>query len=308
MQELLEKSSPIAAIQDSLLSRRVSDLVFVAFDTEATGRHPIISGILEISAVKFNSKGDVLSIRTELINPERQIPEEVIAVHGINDEMVADKPPAREIIPEFVEWMQASDTGLPNIFVAHNAVFDVGFLQVALTRFERELPDNPVLDTLMLARQLFSQTENHRLKTLVEHIGQPAAEAVFHRAEADSIHAMKVFIEMLRMLGGDCTLRELVDLAGVTFFSKPFEEIVDFSSNSNAKVQRIGESISSGADLFIHYHGHGVKFRQVTPLSVLFSRRRYYLRAYCHAAGNERTFRVNRISSLEMVDRVQVES
>ena len=306
MQELLENSNLAAALHDSLLSKRVSELVFVAFDTEATGRHPIISGILEISAVKFNSKGEILDIRTELINPERQIPEEVIAVHGINDEMVAQKLPAREIIPGFVEWMQFSNTGQPNIFVAHNAIFDVSFLQVALTRCGRSLPDNPVLDTLMLARQLFDKTENHRLKTLVEHLGHSDGEVVFHRAEADSIHAMKVFVEMLRMLGDDSTLGELIELAGVTFFSKPFEEIVDFATSSNSKVQRIGESINSGSDLFIHYRGHGVKFRQVTPLSVLYSRRRYYLRAYCHAAGNERTFRINRISSLEMVDRLQV--
>lgn len=312
MQELQCTLSSISQCQDNLLQKRVRDLTFVAFDTEATGRHPIISGILEVSGIKFKGNGEIIGVKTQLINPQRVIPPDVIAIHGINDEMVADQPTEAEVIPDFVRWMQAPAPGESdsdaNVFVAHNSIFDVSFLQVALTRLGLALPANPVLDTLMLSRQLFSMTKNHRLKTLVEHLGYDDGSAVFHRAEADSKHAMTVFLEMLKMLGENCTLQDLIELGGVNFFSSPFEEIVDFGSSTNVKVQRIGESISSGNDLFIHYRGHGVKFRQVTPLSVLYSSRRYYLRAYCHAAGNERTFRVNRISTLELVDRMQVKN
>ena len=304
MQETTCTFGASSFFENELLQRPARELTFVAIDTEATGRHPIISGLLEISGLKFRGNGELLETRTHLINPGRQIPEDVIAVHGINNEMVADEPRVEELLPGFVRWMQE---GSPmNVFVAHNASFDVSFIQVGLSRLGLPLPFNPVLDTLDLSRKLFN-TKNHRLRTLVEHLGVVDDETVFHRAEADSQHVMNVFLEILNLLGPDCKLQELLDLGGVSFFSKPFEEVEDFASNANRKVQCIGRSISSGNDLFIHYRGHGVKFRQVTPLSVLYSNRKYYLRAFCHAAGNERTFRVNRISTMESVERIRVE-
>lgn len=305
MQEAKSSFGSSSFFQSELLHKPVSELTFVAFDTEATGRHPIISGLVEISGLKFNGRGELLDSRTQLINPARQIPENVIAVHGISDEMVAEQPTVDEVIPDFLHWMQAGSS--MNVFIAHNASFDIGFLQVALSRLGLPLPANPVLDTLDLARRLFTQTENHKLATLVEHLGYLNEDTVFHRAEADSRHVMNVFIEMLKLLGPESTLNDLVDLAGVSFFTKPFEEVLDFSTTANRKVHSIGRSIQSGNDLFIHYRGHGAQYRQVTPLSVLYSNRKYYLRAFCHSAGNERTFRVNRISELEPVERMSMQ-
>lgn len=315
-EQILTANQQVLPFQETLLTKPARDLIFVAFDTEATGRHPLISGLLEIAAIKFSGAGEILESRTQLINPSRAIPSVVTAVHGITDEMVAEMPRADAVIPEFVEWMCAPPAlgtssvtaANQNVFVAHNAVFDVSFLQVLLTRLGLALPANPVLDTLPLSRNLISESKNHRLKTLIEHLGG-SKNAAYHRAEVDSRHVLEVFLELIRRAGKNCTLGDLVDAGGIMFFSKPFELIEDLRSARDKRVHRIGEAIDSGADLQIHYNGHGTRFRRITPYSVLYAGKRYYLNAYCHAAGNERTFKVNRICTLEMVERIaKVES
>ncbi len=293
--------------REVLLKKPVSELTFVAFDSEATGRHPIISGLLELAGVKFKGNGKIIDSRSQLINPLRKIPEEVIKIHGITDELVQGKPVLAEVVPAFLQWMQSDEGGVhddsdSNIFIAHNAGFDLGFLQVALTRLGLPLPGNPVIDTLALARKFLPDARNHKLQTLVEYF-RHESKSGFHRAGPDSWHLTRVFLDILKKAGNNCTLADLVDACGVLNFNLAFEEFADPHKSSNRKVAVIGESIKQGSDLYIHYRGHGLKFRQVTPLTVLYSERRYYLRAYCHASENERTFRVNRISGLELVER-----
>ncbi len=295
---------------ERLLQKPVKELTFVAFDTETTGRHPMVSGLVEISGVKFRGTGELLEIRTQLINPGRQIPAEVIGVHGITDEMVASKPSFDEVVPPFVQWMKAQQGGVcddasMNVFLAHNALFDVSFLQVALSKLGVPLPPNPVLDTLKLSRKFVREAKNHRLQTLVEHLGRDDSMG-YHRAEADSRHVMGLFLDIVSRIGASCTLADLVNASGVLFFSKPFEELGDLRSACDKRVHKIAQAIDAGADLFLHYRGVGTKYRQITPLSVLYSGKQYYLCAYCHAAGNERTFRVDRISTLELVERIPV--
>lgn len=298
---------------DSLLQKRLDELTFVAFDTEATGRHPMISSLLEVAAVKFRANGEIIDVRSQLINPGRPIPEEVTGVHGITDEMVASQPQSSEVIPSFVQWMMSparnQDTANSgaNIFVAHNAPFDINFLQVALTKLGFALPTNPVLDTLKLAPHYIRESKNHRLKTLVENL-ETNESAQFHRAEADARHVVRVFSEILKRAGQNCTLADLVEAGGVNFFSKPYELVEDHKSAKDERIHQIGEAIHSGRDLHIHYHGHGPKFRQITPLSVLYFGKRFFLRAYCHATNNERTFRINRISSIDIAERKHAES
>ncbi|MGM2864649.1 3'-5' exonuclease, partial [Bacillus cereus group sp. Bce021] len=82
-----------------------------------------------VSGVKFLGNGQLIDTRTHLINPEIPIPSEVTAIHGITDDMVKGLPGYRDIIPDFINWM-ANSGGTPTVFVAHNAAFDIGFLQV----------------------------------------------------------------------------------------------------------------------------------------------------------------------------------
>ena len=299
------QSNPFAL--DSL-NRPVRDLTFVAFDTETTGRHPIISRMVEISAIKFTGRGQILDKRTQLINPEQVIPADVTAIHGITQSMVAQMPNYKQVIPSFVEWMSSfagAGDDMP-VMVAHNANFDVGFLQVALSRMQLSMPQNAVLDTLTLSRKLIQDSQNHKLQTLIEHLGYEAQ--TYHRAEADSLHVMKLFLHLLSKLGNKCTLGNLLEESGAIFFKDPITLIENYSECKNPRVAFIGEVIESARDLQIHYRGFGIKDRQITPVSVMKSGKRYYLSAYCHAAKSERTFRVNRIATMVPVERTTLGS
>lgn len=298
--------SPSPCLPD-LLRRPVSELTFVAFDTETTGRHPIISRMLEISAIKFKGNGAVLEKRTQLINPEQTIPPDVIAIHGITENMVAEMPKYEEVIPSFMDWMShqedhATQTESPTVLVAHNAAFDVGFLQVALSRMKMSMPPNAVLDTLSLSRKLIQDSKNHKLRTLIEHIGFD--EDVYHRAEADSKHVMNLFLHLLDRLGPKCTLQELIDESGAIFFKDPISMITSYGTAKDLRIKQIGAAIESGLDLQIHYKGFGIKNRKITPLSVMLSGKKYYLVAHCHAVDGERIFRINRIVKMEAVERI----
>lgn len=292
------------------LNKPLKQLTFLAFDSEATGRHPIVSELVELAGLKFNHNGEILDIKQSLINPGRPIPALVSEVHGISDEMVASAPKAEFVIPDFINWVQSPAPGISNleaspVLLAHNASFDVNFLQVALSRMQAPMPISPVVDTLQLARRFFPQAKNHRLNTLMDML-KPGQEKHFHRAEVDSRHVMTLFLSILEKLAPDARLKDLIEDDQLFFFSNPFEPLDSKQSAKDLKVRKISEAICRSFDLFIHYNGTGGKFRQITPLSVIYSAKRYYLSAFCHRAGNERIFRVNRISSLEFVPRSEV--
>lgn len=279
----------------------VSHCVFVGFDTETTGRNPVVSKLVEISGVKFLSSGETLDSRSALINPQSDIPPEVTLIHGITNEMVADSPTYAEVVPDFVQWMTTDDADRPHVLVAHNAPFDVGFIQVALSRLRQNLPKNPVLDTLALSRKLLKDAPNHKLKTLMEHL--EIETSTYHRAEADSEHVRDLMLSMLGRLSPELTLGELAEIGGLSYFSDPFVE----PEPGQERVQHlasISKAIEAGEDLKIKYNGKGIRSRTVTPLSVLYCSSIYYLSAYCHAAQDERTFRIDKIAQLELVKRL----
>ena len=93
---------------------------FVALDLETTGLGPKWHGIVEIGAVRFRLDGTVLGEFSQLVNPQRFIPRQVIRIHGITNEMVADQPTIDEVLPEFVEFLGSPEN---TICMAHNARF-----------------------------------------------------------------------------------------------------------------------------------------------------------------------------------------
>src|SRR5262249_4594887 len=143
------------------------DLQYVSFDVETTGLSPVVARLVEVSGVKFKLSGEIVSTFSSLIDPETPIPPEVSLIHGITDDMVADAPKSAEVIPAFVNWLNEANT----VLVAHNAPFDVEFLQVAASRLRLDKPSHCVVDTLPLTRRLLPDAPNHQLKTLVEYLG-----------------------------------------------------------------------------------------------------------------------------------------
>lgn len=157
---------------------------FVAFDTETTGLKPEESKVVEIGAVKFNKDG-VLSRFSVLIDPECHMPEEAGAINHITDEMLKGKPLFKEIAKDFLRFIKNS------ILVAHNASFDIAFINAELKRCKIGKITNKVIDTLIFSREVFPRLDSYKLQELAKRFEIVAFEA--HRAEDDARVCMELF-------------------------------------------------------------------------------------------------------------------
>ncbi len=93
--------------------------MFLAFDTETTGLHPLVHRLVEVAGVWLRLDGRELATSQTLINPEIPIRKEVEQVYGITETMVRDTPAAEQIMPLFIEFLSAPDT----VLLAHNGPF-----------------------------------------------------------------------------------------------------------------------------------------------------------------------------------------
>ena len=163
---------------------QVSEMVFTAFDTETTGL-TAEDGIVEIGAVRFRGDGMILCSTNWLVNPQRAIPFYATDVHGITDDMVATAPVFAAVWPQFEAFCGNT------ILLAHNARFDIRFLQVELERAGIEGPEFSVLDTLPLYRKWFPCAESHSLDSLSAVLD--VSGCIHHRANVDTLLLIRIF-------------------------------------------------------------------------------------------------------------------
>ncbi|MEV0650905.1 DEDD exonuclease domain-containing protein [Phytomonospora sp. NPDC050363] len=196
------------AVQPSLLDRGepLSDITFVVVDLETTGVASDSAAITEIGAVKVRG-GEILGEFGTLVNPGEPIDARITMLTGINDEMVRDFPPIREVLPSFLEFAAGC------VLVAHNAPFDVGFLKAAADRCGYVWPKPRVVDTVVLARRLVDRDEvpNKRLGTLARYFRSTVSPN--HRALADARATVDVLHALIERLGshGVHTYEELAE-------------------------------------------------------------------------------------------------
>ncbi|QPC46380.1 PolC-type DNA polymerase III [Mangrovibacillus cuniculi] len=139
----------------------LEDATFVVFDVETTGLSAVYDTIIELAAVKIQN-GSVIDRFESFANPHHKLSATTINLTGITDDDVKNAPEVSEVLSRFKEWSQ--DT----ILVAHNASFDMGFLQKGYERYDLGVEEVPVIDTLELARLLYPTMKNHRLNTLAK--------------------------------------------------------------------------------------------------------------------------------------------
>ncbi|MCJ8010642.1 PolC-type DNA polymerase III [Paenibacillus sp. KQZ6P-2] len=134
---------------------------YIVFDIETTGLSITNNKITELAAVKMR-EGQEIDRYATFVNPHEKIPYHIQQLTNITDEMVKDAPDLEPVLQEFVKFIG------DGILVAHNARFDVGFIQASLKEYGMPLLENPALDTLELARLLHPGMKNHRLNTLAD--------------------------------------------------------------------------------------------------------------------------------------------
>jgi DNA polymerase III subunit epsilon len=270
-----------------LTQTRLTDITFVALDTETTGIFPIMHRLVEIGAVRFRSDGRELATFQQLIDPQIPIPPEVQRVHGITDEMVRGKPAIEHVLPQFIGFLGTPDT----ILLAHNAPFDLGFLAMALLRLDIAHPPHNVFDTLDMARRLYPAWPSHRLEHVATRLN--VANSAAHRALSDARLVKDVF---LAMLGHTPTLTKISELMRV---SQPltFADAPVFAIEPPAGFEALAMAMTEQCAITIVYE-HGwqrPKPRVITPRLVLEVYGVAYVIAHGHLSDAERTFRLDRI-------------
>ncbi|WP_018633861.1 3'-5' exonuclease [Neomegalonema perideroedes] len=173
--------------------RPLMDLTYTVFDTETTGLNP--SGgdeILQIGAARIVN-GRILrgELFEHLVDPQRDIPEAGIPIHGVTPEMVRGQPTIGEVLPVFHAF--AADTAL----VGHNVAFDMRFL--ALKEESTGIRfDQPVLDTLLLSSLLHPEATSHSLDSIAGRLGVKISGR--HTAAGDALATAEVFLKLLPLL------------------------------------------------------------------------------------------------------------
>ncbi len=165
----------------------------IALDTETTGFDPFAGDrIIEIGAVELIDHMPTGRTCQIYINPEREVPAEAIAIHGITNEFLKDKPTFIECYSEFMEFI-ADDS----ILVIHNAEFDMKFLNWELENIgHKPIIWDRVIDTLTMARKKFPGSPAN-LDALCRRFNIDNAARTYHGALLDSELLAEVYLELL---------------------------------------------------------------------------------------------------------------
>lgn len=177
---------------DERESRALQENEYVVVDVETTGLRPMADRVIEVAAFRVAGNGGRARILEEfvtLVNPERVLPSTIIHLTGITPEMVARAPRFREIADELMAFLGS------RVLVAHNARFDLAFLDAELQRACEARLAHPHLCTLALSRRLFPELPNHRLPTVAQYMGIPMD--VWHRARSDAWTTARLFLRLL---------------------------------------------------------------------------------------------------------------
>ncbi|HTP60117.1 MAG TPA: exonuclease domain-containing protein [Spirochaetia bacterium] len=259
---------------------------YVAFDVETTGLIPGVDRIIELAAVSFEGPR-VLESFQQLVDPGVPIPRAASQVNGITDQMVQAAPPLREVLESFLGFL---GTGTP---VAHNAVFDVGFITAETGRTGHIPPAGPVLDTRGLARSVFPRRASYSLQNLARDLN---LEKGTHRALSDA-HACRELFLCCRQAGWKRGLRESPSPSALAAASgAPLDFICHKPRHAEMAVQ-LSAAMESGRDVRISYRSAtgATTERDIRPIAFAIAGGSICVRAHCRLRGEERTFRLDAI-------------
>lgn len=183
---LVDDGVPIAYNEKDLV---LEDATYVVFDVETTGLSAVYNTIIELAAVKIHN-GEIIDRFESFANPHHRLSATTINLTGITDDLVQSAPEIDIVLRKFKEW--AGD----DILVAHNASFDVGFINVGYQKAGMPKADNPVIDTLELGRFLYPEMKNHRLNTLAKKFDIELTQ--HHRAIYDAEATGYLALKMLK--------------------------------------------------------------------------------------------------------------
>jgi DNA polymerase III subunit epsilon len=164
----------------------------VVFDTETTGLDPYQGHrLVEIGCVELLNRFPTGQTFHRYLNPQRDIPAEVFAIHGLSGDFLSGQPLFADIAADLVDFIGAA------ALVAHNAAFDLTFLNAELERAHRAaIPRERLVDTLLLARRKYPGSPN-RLDDLCSRFGIDNSHRTKHGALLDAELLAEVYVELV---------------------------------------------------------------------------------------------------------------
>ena len=194
---------------------------FVFFDLETTGLYPGRDAIIEIAAARIKNK-HILDTFQTFVNPHRKVPAKITELTSITDQMVAGGLEEEEALRKFLEYADG------RILVAHNANFDMGFLSLAMAKYQ--IPNGiTYIDTLAMARTLIPSIARHNLKKLASYFKIDMGH--HHRAIDDAVCSAKIFVRLMALaeekeVHTSMALNSLIDLQQVIKTERPYHIII----------------------------------------------------------------------------------
>lgn len=255
---------------------------FIVFDTETSGAFPIGSEVIELGAIKYQNDQPIAELQL-LFKPTRPVPVEIIAIHGITNEVLDLKPPFDALKQQVLDFFKAE------YFVAHHAPFDLGFMAYMFEQADLALPNGRGICTSLLARKLVTGVKNHKLQTLVEHFKLAGGQA--HRALDDAKACAGLLME-LKKISHQASWSELERIQGHLLpWSRFSLEQLDASWLPELK-----QAIKRSQVISISYKKGPL--RQVTPLGIVRSPLDGdYMPAWCHRDQKRKRFMINEIDA-----------
>lgn len=191
---------PPASPQDALPPEACADCSleeteYVVLDVETTGLRPTANRVIEVAAFRVAARDGRTRILDEfvtLVNPEQPLPPTIVRLTGITPAMVARAPRFCEIADQLLAFVGS------RVLVAHNARFDLAFLDAEFQRACALSLRPPHLCTLALSRRLFPELPNHRLPTVAQYMGLEMP--TWHRARSDAWTTAHLFLRLLTPL------------------------------------------------------------------------------------------------------------
>jgi DNA polymerase III epsilon subunit family exonuclease len=263
--------------------RKLTETSFCALDLETTGTNAGLHMIVEVGIVRFTMNG-IVEIYESLVNPGVKIPEDVIAVHGITDDMVRNAPPIGDLLEDISRVMR--DT----LLVIHNPGFDLSFMGWAFHKNEWMAPVMEAVDTVRLSRIAWPGLRNYKLETICENLRLNISP---HRALPDALACMEVFKHVIKQQdkAGRWAIADLIAFHGnlIRFIKVKGKRIT--APGKRMMGLQLGEKASI---TYVDQSGT-ITVRTIHPREFITIGSEAYVLAYCNLRGDTRYFKMDRI-------------
>ena len=213
---IVEDSVPIVYNGEDI---DLKEATYVVFDVETTGLSAVYNDLIQVAASKMY-KGNVIAEFDEFIDPGHPLSAFTTELTGITDDHVRGAKPLEQVLREFQTFCEGT------VLVAHNATFDVGFMNANYKRFKLPLITQPVIDTLEFARNLYPEYKRHGLGPLTKRFG--VALEHHHMANYDAEATGRLLFIFIN---------DVAERKGVTNLNRLNLDLIDENSFKKARVK-----------------------------------------------------------------------